>query len=215
MSWLFARMLILAFPVLLYFIGLPNSGFSKERQILLTGNETALGTNDLRRFLEGATVVEGPKDENGSTVRVLKTKSGLKIRERTYLAGGEPKLELISEAGTPRRFNELNDAALNEGKRKYMEGETVILEGRFKRLADKEFSLFRMKMTCCAADTVPLKVRIVVPQALSNFSDFDWVTVKGQLQFLQVQGQDRYIPVIMVANNNDVAKTQPKNEYEQ
>jgi hypothetical protein len=215
MSWLFARMLILVFPVLLYFIGLPNSGFSKEWQLQRAGNDTALGTESLKKFIDGATVVEGPKEENGSSVRVLKTTSGLKIRERTYVGGGEPKLELISEAGTPRKFNELNDAALNEEKRKYMEGETVILEGRFKRLADKEFSLIRMKMTCCAADTVPLKVRILVPQALSNFSDFDWVSVKGQLQFLQVQGQDRYIPVIMVANNNDVTKTQPKNEYEQ
>jgi hypothetical protein len=215
MSWLFARMLILVFPVLLYFIGLPTSGFSKERQLQLAGNDAALGTESLKKFLDGATVIEGPKEDKGATVRVFKTASGLKIREMTPLKGGDTKLELISEAGTPRKFNELNDAALNEGKRKYMEGETVILEGRFKQLADKEFSLFRMKMTCCAADTVPLKVRIIVPQALSNFSDFDWVTVKGQLQFLRVQGQDRFIPVIMVANNRDVAKTPPKSEYEQ
>ena len=32
------------------------------------------------------------------------------------------------------RFNDLNDAALDAGKRKYMEGQTAILEGRFKRL---------------------------------------------------------------------------------
>ena len=96
-----------------------------------------------------------------------------------------------------------------------MEGETAILEGRFKRLADKEFSLFRMKMTCCAADTVPLKVRIVVPQALSGYEDFQWVQVKGQIQFLQVPGQDRFIPVIMVADIRDITSPPPKNEYEQ
>ena len=57
--------------------------------------------------------------------------------------------------------------------------------------------------------------RIVVPQALSGFSDFDWVRVTGQIQFLQVPGQNRYIPVIMVADIRDVVKEEPKNEYEQ
>jgi uncharacterized membrane protein YcgQ (UPF0703/DUF1980 family) len=113
------------------------------------------------------------------------------------------------------RFNELNDAALDDGKRENLNGKTAILEGRFKKLADKEFSLFRLKMTCCAADTVPLKVRIIVPQALSGYQDFDWVTVKGQLQFVKVPGQDRYIPVVMVADIRDVRKTEAKNEYEQ
>ena len=202
-------------PRLLYFMGLPNSGFSKERQILLTGNETALGTNEPEEIPGRAQRLwKGPKMKMARPCGCSKPSRGSRF-ERDLPRRRRTQTGTDLGSGKPRRFNELNDAALNEGKRKYMEGETVILEGRFKRLADKEFSLFRMKMTCCAADTVPLKVRIVVPQALSNFSDFDWVTVKGQLQFLQVQGQDRYIPVIMVANNNDVAKTQPKNEYEQ
>lgn len=215
MSWMFARMLILVFPVALFFLGLPNAGFSKQRQLELAGSDSALGSEMLKKLAADATVLEEPKKVNDTMVRVLKTKTGLKIRETTPASGGEPQLELISGAGKPMRFNDLNDAALDEGKRKYMEGETVVLAGRFKRLADKEFSLFRMKMTCCAADTVPLKVRIVVPQALSNYSDFDWVSVKGQLQFLQVPGQDRYIPVVMVADIRDVTKEVPQNEYEQ
>jgi hypothetical protein len=215
LSWVFARMLILVFPVALYFLGLPSASFSKERHIQLLGNDTALGSEALKKLVEDAEVVEPPKEVNGATVRVLKTKTGLKIRETVSAAGAEPKLELISGSGRPMRFNELNDAALDEGKRKYMEGETAILEGKFKRLADKEFSLFRMKMTCCAADTVPLKVRIVVPQALAGFDDFQWVRVKGQIQFMQVPGQNRFIPVIMVADIRDVSKETPKNEYEQ
>ena len=208
-------MLILIFPVLLFFIGLPNSGFSKQRQLDMAGNDAALGSEMLKKMVEGATVLETPKAVDGSTVRILRTSSGLKIRETTPAGGGEPKLELISGEAKVRKFNELNDAALDEGKRKYMEGETTLLEGRFKRLSDKEFSLFRMKMTCCAADTVPLKVRIVVPQALSGYNDFDWVRVKGQLQFLAVPGQNRYIPVLMVADIRDVVKGEPTNEYEQ
>ena len=112
------------------------------------------------------------------------------------------------------RFNDLNDAAFDEAKRQSLQGQIAILEGRFRRLGDKEFTLFRLKMTCCAADTVPLRVRIVVPQALSGFQDFDWVEVKGQIQFVKVPGQERYLPVIMVADITDVRKTEPKGEYE-
>jgi uncharacterized protein DUF1980 len=147
---------------------------------------------------------------------VLKTKTGLKVKKIEPRDGGEARFEMISEAGKPMKFGELNDAALDAGKRKYMEGETAILEGRFKRLADKEFSLFRMKMTCCASDTVPLKVRIIVPQAVGHIDDFQWVRVKGQIQFWQVPGQDRYIPVLMVADVRDVDdKVVARNEYEQ
>ena len=66
------------------------------------------------------------------------------------------------------RFNELNDAALDEGKRQYMEGETAILEGRFKRLADKEFTPVPDEDDVLRSDTVPLKVRIIVPQAVEQ-----------------------------------------------
>jgi hypothetical protein len=215
MSWMFARMLILVFPVLLFFLGLPNASLSQAAQEKMLGKDAALGGEMLKDLAKGATVVEEKTLDNGAVVKVLKTSTGLRIRETKPLAGGETKLELIAGEGERMRFNDLNDAALDEGKRKYMEGRTAILEGRFKRLADKEFTLFRMKMTCCAADTVPLKVRIVVPQALSGYEDFAWVQVKGQIQFLQVPGQNRYIPVIMAADISDVQKVPPKNEYEQ
>ena len=214
LSWVFARMLILFFPVALYFLGLPNSVFSMQTQLDMIKGESALGGEMLKELAKDATVIEEKKSDSG-TIRVLKTKTGLMIRETTLTAGVEPKLELIAGEGEAMRFNVLNDAALDAGKREYIGGKTAILEGRFKRLADKEFSLFRLKMTCCAADTVPLKVRIVVPQALAGFSDFDWVQVKGQIQFLKVPGQDRFIPVIMVADIRDVQKAEPRNEYEQ
>ena len=216
MSWVFARMLILAFPVALYFIGLPATSFSKEWQLRRAGGDQALGGQDLQALVKDAKVLEEPKEIGNSTVTVLKTKTGLKVRKTEPKDGGAPKLELISDAGRTMKFAELNDAALDAGKRGYMEGETAILEGRFKRLADKEFSLFRMKMTCCASDTVPLKVRIIVPQAVGHIEDFQWVKVKGQIQFWEVPGQNRYIPVLMVADVRDVDdKAIAKNEYEQ
>jgi hypothetical protein len=209
-------MLILAFPVALYFIGLPATSFSKERQLKMLRGEKALGAGNLKDLVKDATVLQAAKQIGNDTVTILKTKSGLKVKRTESKDGGEATFELISETGRPMRFSELNDAALDAGKRKYMEGETAILEGRFKRLADKEFSLFRMKMTCCASDTVPLKVRIIVPQSVGHIDDFQWVKVKGQIQFWEVPGQDRYIPVLMVADIRDVdGNATAQNEYEQ
>ena len=83
----------------------------------MAGNDSALGSALLKEMVKDATVIDAPKQVNDTTVRVLKTKTGLKVRETTPLAGGEPRLELISGAGTAMRFNDLNDAALDEGKR--------------------------------------------------------------------------------------------------
>jgi uncharacterized membrane protein YcgQ (UPF0703/DUF1980 family) len=172
LAWVFARMMVLFFPVALFFMGVPNSGFSQDRINKLLGKDEALGDTNLA--------------------------------------------EVARKDGTVVSFNDLNDAAMNEDKRKLFEGQTALLEGRFRRLGDKEFSLIRLRMTCCAADTIPLKVRIITPYALSGFSDLEWVSVKGQIQFIAVPGTGRYIPVIKVAENSDVGKLkdQSKNDYE-
>lgn len=162
LAWVFARMLVLIFPVSLFFLGVPNSGFSQERLDKLLGKDQSLGSTELA--------------------------------------------DLANRGETKMGFNDLNDAAFDEAKRNSFQGQVTQLEGRFKKIGDKEFTLFRLKMTCCAADTVPLKVRIVAPQAVGGFSDFDWVRVKGQIQFVQVPGSDRYIPVIKVADITDIKK---------
>ena len=64
-------------------------------------------------------------------------------------------------------------------------------------------------------DIVPLQVRMIAPQAVNNWKDGSWVRVKGQVQFLKVPGKEQYIPVLMLADNNDITKGNPGNEYEQ
>ena len=172
LAWVFARMMGLFFPVALFFIGVPNAGFSQDRIAKMLGKDESIG------------------DVNLAAV--------------------------ASKDGTVVSFNDLNDAANSDDKRRYFEGQTAQLEGRFRRLGDKEFSLIRLRMTCCAADTIPLKVRIVTPYALSGFNDLEWVSVKGQIQFIAIPGSNRYIPIVKVAENSDVSKLkdQSKNDYE-
>lgn len=203
MSWFLARMLILFFPVGLFLLGLPNGSLGAPRD-----NDRALGGDTLKDLAKDATIEE-VENQGGTLVRMLKTKTGLRILEKT-LPNGEVKLELMrGENSIAMKFSELNDAAYDAGKRESLQGEQLVLEGHFKPMADKEFALYRYKMTCCAADAVPLKVRIIVPQALSGYKESEWVQVKGQIQFIQIPGKNDYVPVLLVADINDIKKDRP------
>jgi hypothetical protein len=116
---------------------------------------------------------------------------------------------------TVARFNELIEAANDEGQRESLKGQTAVLEGRINWIDTRQFSLFRLKMTCCGADVVALKVRIVLKNGtLDAFDDFDWVQMKGQIQFVQAPNSERYIPVIVVEDVRDIRKIKPKKEYD-
>ncbi len=224
MSWVFARMLILMFPVSLFALGIPNAGFSQEAQKKMIGTEQALNLDP--KLLEqmandpSATVLDEKSSADGTVVRLIQSPptpdapNGLKIRKTLQFGKGDAKYVLVPDVGSAMSFNELNDAAFDADKRRSYAGQTAILEGRFKRLGEKEFTLFRLKMACCTADTVPLKVRIVAPQAMNGFNDHDWVRVKGVIQFLKVPGQERYTPVLRLGDITDVQHAEVSNEYE-
>lgn len=126
---------------------------------------------------------------------------------------------VATKPGTVMNFNDLNDAAFDTAKRESMEGQTAVLEGRFNRINDRTFTLFRLKMTCCAADTIPLKVRIVSEKSLGTIEDQEWVRVIGQIRFIEVPGSDgqsRYVPLIQaseVKRFRDLGRS-PPSEYE-
>ena len=171
LSWTFARLLVLVFPVALYLLGLPNAGFSQEHQRRLLGHDESVGPVEF-----GATTEQGE--------------------------------------GIAMRFNDLNGAAFDPAKRKELEGQTVILKGKLNRIGEKEFTLYKLKMTCCAADTTPLKVRLITRQSLSGFDNLDWVRVKGQIQFVQSPGADFFIPLIKVADLTDIQRIPAESDYE-
>jgi hypothetical protein len=170
LAWTFSRLLVLCFPVGLFLIGVPNSGFSQDRIRKLLGGDDAL------------------------TGRMA---------------------AVAYRNGTVERFIDLNDAVNDETKRGQIQGQTAILEGQIKWIDARQLTLFRLKMTCCAADTVPLKVRIVLKSgSLSGLSDFTWVQLKGQIQFVLAPNSERYIPVVVVEDIRDIQETERKNQYE-
>jgi hypothetical protein len=170
LAWTFSRLLVLCFPVGLFLIGVPNSGFSQDR---------------IRRLLGGDDALSG------------------RMAPVAY------------QNGTVERFIDLNEAVNDEAKRGQIQGQTAVLEGQIKWIDARQFTLFRLRMTCCAADTVPLKVRIVLKSgSLSGLSDFTWVQLRGQIQFVLAPNSERYIPVIVVEDIRDIQKTDPSNQYE-
>ncbi|MDY3552845.1 hypothetical protein R5W24_001934 [Gemmata sp. JC717] len=216
MSWVFARMLILVFPITLYFLGIPNTGLSADAQRAALGNEVELQSSaDLAQLASTATV-KSEEEKDGIRVRVLQTDKGFQIREVTE-KNKPPVYSVVAQAGIEMRFNDLTEAAFSEDKRRSYAGSTAILEGRFNPLSDKQFTLFRQKMTCCGQDSVMLKVRIISPQVVSR-NYFDWVRVKGVIDFVKAPGaEERYVPVLRLQDVTDVTlipKDQIKNEYE-
>ncbi len=111
-------------------------------------------------------------------------------------------------------FGELNMSAYDPGKRDAYEGRKVRVTGQLKKVSEKDYELFKLKMTCCAADMIPLKARIkseiVIPQ--SQFPDHQWVTVEGQLQFVEIPEKKMFLPVIRIGGKGGLGlqKAQPE-----
>jgi hypothetical protein len=108
-------------------------------------------------------------------------------------------------------FSDMANAALDAETRESMTGRTVRVRGQMKRIGDKALTLFYLKMTCCAADQVPLKAQITTKESLVNLplKDLEWVEVVGVLQFAPLPGtQNQYIPIIR-SSVPQITKTAP------
>src|SRR5260370_514607 len=93
-----------------------------------------------------------------------------------YLMGGKAE-EILNDSGNasatkndakeiPLGFQTLTQDAPNPALHAAYEGNVGTLKGLYKPITDKQFSLMRLKMTCCRADAVPLKVRLISPEPL-------------------------------------------------
>jgi uncharacterized repeat protein (TIGR03943 family) len=169
-GWTPARYAVLMLPIVLFFLGLPNAGFSSSH------------------FKFDRQTLQGDLIQN------------------VQAKGGE-----MVELG----FKELSNAALVPAAREELEGKTGRLRGMYARQgSDKEFTLFRVKMNCCAADAIPLEVRIVSPENITRINDKQWVEVEGQIQFRKVGGKNKYLPVLQLKSADQVKKIAPLSEYE-
>jgi uncharacterized repeat protein (TIGR03943 family) len=130
------------------------------------------------------------------------------------IEGGDATMLASKGAAINLGFKELTAAAFFEDQRKELEGQSGKLKGMFSPLKnDKEFTLFRVKMNCCAADAIPVGVRILSLENITQFKAQDWVEVEGQIQFRKLVGQEKYMPVLLVKSADQVRRTAPQSDY--
>ena len=107
------------------------------------------------------------------------------------------------------KFKELTSIAAVPSRHEQYEGDIGVLRGQFVPLkSDQHFTLFRVNMTCCAADAVFLETRIEAPEPVQGFSVNDWVWVKGVISF-QKNEKGKWIPVITLKSNEDIRTAEP------
>jgi hypothetical protein len=137
----------------------------------------------------------------------------------------------FDEAGRPvvakggdviRGFLELERAAGTEASRQALEGRKAEVTGQAVVNTDpRRFGLVRYKISCCAADAVPLNMRIEVSDADSAGKAFStqtlakkWVTVTGIIQFRKIRGSDEYVTVLeAMANDVVILPKVPDNPF--
>jgi uncharacterized repeat protein (TIGR03943 family) len=111
-------------------------------------------------------------------------------------------------------FKELSNAALDPTTRKAIEGRTGRLKGMYSpRRSDKEFTLFRVKMSCCAADAIPVGVIIISEENITRIQPKEWVEVTGQIQFHKLQGQEKWMPVLYLKSADQLQPTAALSDY--
>ena len=124
-----------------------------------------------------------------------------------------PAKEVASKEGLVLGFKELSNAAYYPDLRAELEGKTGQLKGMFSPISPKEFTLFRVKINCCAADAIPVEVRIISPENITRVEAKEWVEVEGQIQFRKLVGRDKYLPVLMLKSADQVRKIPPQPDY--
>jgi hypothetical protein len=108
------------------------------------------------------------------------------------------------------QFQELEQGAYREDVREVMEGQIGRLKGQFVPGAgSREFTLMRLKMACCAADAIPLRVKILSPDPIAHIQPQQWVEVTGQIQFRKLKGRDEFVPVLQLESAGSVVETEP------
>jgi hypothetical protein len=105
-------------------------------------------------------------------------------------------------------FLQLEQAAFREEKRDYYEGKTVRVIGQCAGIDFKSCKLVRYKVSCCAADAVPLNAVIMVDPNSSEHLDADrlrgqWVQVTGRVHFFKRPDTGGYVTALILYPTSD------------
>jgi hypothetical protein len=259
---------VLLLPVVLYFLNLPNSGFSASYMMrgMHTGeldSGAAIGRSVensgmridkpagqeyplVASLTEGGPAATAGLQLKDALVSVTRTTDnegkplakpetidfkGMPIEQVVASLGGKPqtKFNMAIDRGTEKQkveitrkadiidlqFLELNDAALSSERRAFYSGKIGRLKGQFLPGANSRmFSLARIRIRCCAADTTTLNIIILLdekvpPGVLEKIQPQNWIQVTGEIQFRKRKDRDEYATVMLVSHASDIQPTDP------
>jgi hypothetical protein len=181
-GWAPWRYTVLMLPVVLYFLNLPNEGFSARYKDLEVQDFAAAE----REAAVTATAMLASPSGGGPLLAV-----------NSFVAASEGLAKLTRKSGRLEhlRFSELEQAAYSPERREQYEGKEATLVGKFVASGDqRQFQMIRFKMNCCAADALPLNAVIMVhPEWKGKTLDVrarhqQWVKVTGVIHFLPKRG---------------------------
>jgi hypothetical protein len=108
-------------------------------------------------------------------------------------------------------FQQLNLAAVYADNRDFYENKTVKLVGQYVPIDNSHFTLRRFKISCCAADAVPLSAVIMADpdskQTLPAASlQGKWVEAIGRVQFLKRADGEGYTTTLILPSDRPLNK---------
>jgi hypothetical protein len=153
----YVKVVVLAFPVVILAMGLPNKGFSSQREGNMVG----------------------------------------KMGDVSNLA------EVKDKDGISSDFDLLATIAYDPVQREAYTGQKASIIGKYRRETEKQFTLYKMKMTCCSADMIPLKAAAIVKNAsqLTGFFGGEDIEVTGRIQFTQDASSGEWLTVLRVESD--------------
>jgi hypothetical protein len=189
-GWAPWRYAVLLIPVMLYMLHLPNQAFSG----LGDGVDLAAGSQkvDPQEVAAHATLVAGlPSPLEG-----------------VVLARALIETEVQTAKPVELKFKKLGGLAADVDEQRYWQGRSVLVRGQFVPNHAHMFTLVRYKISCCAADAVPLRVAIVSRDSVEGITPGVWVKVQGRISFGKT-GDGGKITVLNVARRGDIKLTDP------
>jgi hypothetical protein len=186
-SWSPVKYMVLALPIVLFILNLPNNGFTPKYKDL-----------------------QGVYPAASSPAAKTATEIGLgasPLAPAPLLVGTSlPEDEVLG-----LRFSELERAAYDERTRKHYEGKLGTLEGMLVASPDKQhFNIVRYRMNCCAADALAISAAILVDPNWNiepewvNERHQRWVKVKGRIHFfLKPNSAGEYVGALLVIPDKD------------
>jgi hypothetical protein len=245
------RYIVLLLPIVLFFLNLPNAGFTASGRVGVADVEgghggakyvenTGLQINKKQDAIEVVSVVSDSPAEKAKIVPgdvILQFTPegpdakavGLKdvsVDEARKLMRGQPgtkiRLSIKGESAKPREveltrtadilnvpFTEISKMSYTPEGRKFYEGRMARMTGQYAPGKDQNvFNLARVKITCCAADAIPLNVVVMrdpsLQENLEKMSPNTWVDVTGRLQFRKRKDRDEFVSVLLVSSPKDI-----------